>query len=287
MAREWLDLTVNTQGKWKSTGPQHLTWTTAVDLDDAAICVHETSRSGMVVLSAADKQLTACGGAAVYLTISFTQDPPKTISAPLQAPIELSHVRRIELSVAVLVGNPASTSVTYDVLVNAHCVYEKIARDCDVMTGTRGVLNPGQSFNETRAVDVTVLGAANRAIESITLKGLNQPASSALVGARVYDSATQALLASGDTIIGPSTGMPVSVPISAKLVGGHGYRVGFFVETNPSQPASATLFFPAAFPYVETAQVFRINSAHAGAGDAFPTGPNVAAPQMLIRARSA
>ncbi|MDH3703956.1 MAG: hypothetical protein OEU46_21890, partial [Alphaproteobacteria bacterium] len=42
----------------------------------------------------------------------------------------------------------------------------------DVTTGTSGAPAAGQTFNETRAVDVTVLGGIDRIVEELTLKGL-------------------------------------------------------------------------------------------------------------------
>ena len=48
-----------------------------------------------------------------------------------------------------------------------------VVADSNVATGITGTLRLGQSFNETRAVHVTVISATDRITESLTLNGLN------------------------------------------------------------------------------------------------------------------
>ncbi len=79
--------------------------------------------------------------------------------------------------------------------------------------------------------------------------------------------------------------MSVTIPVTATLAAGTSYRIGFYVETTPLSAASGALFQPGAFPYVEDAGVFRINSAHAVGANAFPANPNLFAPQMTIEIR--
>jgi len=166
--------------------------------------------------------------------------------------------------------------------------------DSDVATGTAGTTHNGQSFNETRAVDLTVISATDRIIESLTLNGINLPgAPSALAGARIYDSATQAQIASSDvTVGGGSFDMSVTVPISARLVSGQSYRVGFYIEREQSSNATGNFFVPELFSdlynpisYTESSGLFRINSAHAIGSDSFPVNSNMAVPKMIIRTR--
>jgi hypothetical protein len=174
-------------------------------------------------------------------------------------------------------------------------VVECTEADSDVTTGSTGSLTPvAQSFNETRAVDVTVLGSSNRIVEKLILKGLNISvgATSALVGARIYDSSTQALVGSSDvTVAGGSADMTVTVVLSATLEAGKSYRIGFYVETTPLWQANGKLYRPDEFsspyspmPYAENSGVFRINSAHSGV-DSYPNIPNISIPQMTIHTR--
>jgi hypothetical protein len=163
--------------------------------------------------------------------------------------------------------------------------------DSDVTEGTTGTIHPGQSFNETRAVSVTVLGGTDRIVESLTLKGLNAGAT-AQVGARIYDGTTQMLIASSDVTVSAGSNITVTIPVTATLVSGRSYRIGFYVQTNPLWQASGNLFLPDAFsnlyspiPYTESTGIFQIQSAHAIGSDSFPSNPNVATPQMLIHTR--
>ncbi len=167
-----------------------------------------------------------------------------------------------------------------------------MSADTDIPAGSTGPLHHGQSFNETRAVNLTVLGASNRITESLTFRGLNiGAASSAIVGARIYDDTTQTLLAFSDvTVEGGNNN--ITVTISTTLISGRNYRVGFYVETTPLSKASGNLFLPASFssitnpiPYTEATGIFRINSAHAIGSDTFPSNPNKYIPQLVIRTR--
>lgn len=141
---------------------------------------------------------------------------------------------------------------------------------------------PGQSFNEIRAVDVTVLSGVDLAVSSMTLDGLNiGSATSALVGARIYDGNSSSIVASADTTI--SVNGPVTVPITALLKAGGHYRVGFYVETDPLFQASGTFISNfGGFPYTESGGLFRINSAHAIASDSFPANVNFAVPKIAL-----
>jgi hypothetical protein len=105
-------------------------------------------------------------------------------------------------------------------------------------------------------------------------------ASSADVGARIYDTSTQALVASAGVTV--NTVGPVTVPISATLVSGDDYRMGFYAATTPLNNGEATLFLPVGFPYTETSGLFRINGAYDIATDSFPSNTNEFEPQVSL-----
>ena len=149
-----------------------------------------------------------------------------------------------------------------------------------------GTLTPGQSFNETRAADVKVLTAGPLTVSSMTLGGLNigSSASSALAGARIYDSSSGALVASGDATVNAGSQQTITIPIAATLASGATYRVGFYVQTNPTGSGSGTVFVVTSFPYTESTGRFQVVAAwdSSPAGDVFPTTTNTVLPQMTI-----
>ncbi len=157
--------------------------------------------------------------------------------------------------------------------------------DSDVTTGTTGSYVQGQSFNETRAVDATVFTPFDLIVEQLSLKGLNL-GSSALVGARVYDSVTQACIASSNVTVPPGTNLAVTIPLSTTLASGKSYRIGFYVQTTSPWLGSGNFFLPAFSPYVETTRLFQINAAYEAVADTFPINPNLAVPQMTIQTRA-
>jgi hypothetical protein len=143
----------------------------------------------------------------------------------------------------------------------------------------------GQSYNETRAVDVTVLSSSDLSVEGMVLDGYRlNGTGSAVVGARIYDSSTNALVSTSSDVnlSGPSILVPISVPVSATLVSGRNYRIGFYAMGNPQSPSSGDFFLPS-FPYTESTGLFRINSGWDVGADAFPQTPNLAAPRVTIR----
>jgi hypothetical protein len=164
------------------------------------------------------------------------------------------------------------------------------AADSNVVTGTTGTIIYSQSFNETRAVNVTLIGASDRITESLTLNGLNLGAAdSALVGGRIYDNSTQMLIAYYDVkVAGGGNNVSVTIPISATLVHGRSYRIGFYVETDPLSQASGNFFIQSTgspIPYTEDSGILRINSAHSIGSDSFPSNSNSFVPQMVIHTR--
>jgi hypothetical protein len=157
----------------------------------------------------------------------------------------------------------------------------------NLTSGTGGSLTGvPQSFNETRGVDVTVLSGTDLLVESMTLAGFDGSgiATSAVLGARIYNTGTQLLIASAD--VTTSSVGPVTVPISATLVSGGDYRVAFFAVTTPPNHGEATLFDPDGLnyltPYTEADGLMRINGAYDIATDSFPSNPNVFVPQISL-----
>jgi hypothetical protein len=74
----------------------------------------------------------------------------------------------------------------------------------DLTSGTGGHLMADQSYNETRAIDVTVLSPDNLFVESMTLTGFNLYGRTDVVGARIYDTTTQSLIASASDTTPPT-----------------------------------------------------------------------------------
>ena len=230
------------------------------------------------------------GSAEVYLKIFFSDGRSEYLCGPLGTPVDLVDVARIELALLFLIGNAAADRVRYRGIVNGHCVYERLsagtAIDSNLISGAMGTSMPGQSYNETRALDITVLSTSDLSVERMVLDGYTLYGNgSALVGARIYDNLTQALVSTSQDInlSAPSIGVPISIPVSATLVSGRSYRVGFYVLGNPQSPSSADVFLPASFPYTESTGLFLINSTHSVGADEFPQLPNQAAPRVTIR----
>jgi len=105
----------------------------------------------------------------------FSDGQSEYLPAPLGTPIELSDVGRLELALQFLIANAAAARVSYRAIVNAHCVYERLSTgapiDSNLISGATGTSISGQSYNETRAVDVTVLSPSDLAVEQMVLDG--------------------------------------------------------------------------------------------------------------------
>jgi hypothetical protein len=142
----------------------------------------------------------------------------------------------------------------------------------------------GQSFNETRGIDLTVLAASDLAVSSMKLEGFHfGKGQSCMVGARIYDSSTHMLVAAGNLTV--TAAGPVTVPIAAHLRAGGNYRVAFHLATTPPPIASGTFVSNyGGFPYTESTGWFRINSAHADPADAFPDTIDDILPLISVRA---
>lgn len=149
-----------------------------------------------------------------------------------------------------------------------------------VASGTSGTWMPGQSYNETRAVDVTVLSPADLLVSSITLSGIG---GGGLTRAVIYDSNTQMLIASAQ---GSVSGGTITLPISATLNSGDEYRIGFYGYLGNGTffiPGSPPYSLPGHFPYTESSGLLRINGAWDTWADSFPNFENLAVPQISLQ----
>ena len=154
-----------------------------------------------------------------------------------------------------------------------------------------GTFTAGQSFNETRAADVTVLTTGPLAVSSMTLSGLDigGTGTTALAGARIYNS-SGTLVASANATVNAGSQQTVTIPIAATLASGATYRVGFYVQTTPASQGSGTILvvngatLTSFTPYTEPTGRFQIVGAwdSSPSGDVFPTSVNIFLPQMTI-----
>lgn len=184
-------------------------------------------------------------------------------------------------------SNGSTTSYTVTVTVASN---SSQTVNSSVITGTNGTMIYGQSFNETRAVNVTVLGIKDRITETITLNGVNtNGATSALIGARVYDTSTKTLIASNNATVGAGNNLSVTIDLITTLTAGKTYTIGFYVQTAPLSQGSGNFYLPNSFlnlnniiPYVEDSGIFQINSASSIASDSYPEFSNQAVPQIII-----
>ena len=148
----------------------------------------------------------------------------------------------------------------------------------NVASGTSGSATLGQSYNELRAVDVTVLSPLNLAVSSMTLSGIN---GSGTAEAEIFDAHTQALIASAQ---GTLTGGTITLPVSATLVSGDEYRIGFFGilgSGNGFIPSGWTIGHES--PYMESTGLLQINSAWDTPVNGFPSEPNLEVPLITMQ----
>jgi hypothetical protein len=155
----------------------------------------------------------------------------------------------------------------------------------DLTAGPSGSFS-GQSFNETRGMDVVVQGTTDFDLRTMQLEGLNIGSPSAFVGARVYDTDTHALIASADQTVTTGTNQTVIAPVTATLVAGKTYRVCFFADAGGADD-SGTLFDPSppgtgGFPYTEATGNIRVLQSYSTGSDAFPAGLNFFAPHIVL-----
>jgi parallel beta-helix repeat protein len=164
------------------------------------------------------------------------------------------------------------------------------ALNVDLLSGATGTVFVNQSFNgETRSLEVTVLGASNLCVNSMTLKQFNITGAPSTVGARIYSSGG-ALLASSDQVVGVGFNQSITIPVSATLHVGQSYRIGFFIGEGLFGNTGDFLdVVPPGFPfgsYIETTGSFLVTGSSSGLGDSFPTLVNAFAPMIEIEVTS-
>jgi hypothetical protein len=159
-----------------------------------------------------------------------------------------------------------------------------VANSINVALGVGGTIIVGQSYNENRAVDITVAGPHNLHVRSMRLDGLRAYGSSATLGARIYNSGCAVVASGFATAPGVPGGYttPVRIPISATLAVGHSYRLAVDVLTSPPYQGSGDFFSPSRLPYIEPSRNMRINNASDGLIGACPTTPNLFVPRITV-----
>jgi hypothetical protein len=160
--------------------------------------------------------------------------------------------------------------------------WEYGVQEIDLTAGPSMTKSLNQSFNETRAVDVKVVAEADLQVQFMTLREFNIVAGTGTVGARIYKSDTGAMIASADQSgILAGSDQSVTIPISAILVSGETYRVGFYINTDPSGQGSGNFFAPVS-PYTEQTNFLEIKQTYSIIADAFPTDTNIFLPMITI-----
>ena len=74
-------------------------------------------------------------------------------------------------------------------------------------SGASGGTIGGQSFNETRADDVTIVASSSQNVSAMTLSGLNIGGFGNFLGARIYQTSNGALLASASATVASGTNL--------------------------------------------------------------------------------
>jgi hypothetical protein len=129
MALEWLNHFVDQGGEWTPGQADYLSSSAEVNFTATGgrdIRVHETARSGSVLLSATGGALMGYGDAEVFLTIFYADGRQEYRSAPLSTPVPIDSVRTLRLTLLITIGNAGSTSIKWRAFVNAHCIYERL-----------------------------------------------------------------------------------------------------------------------------------------------------------------
>lgn len=158
----------------------------------------------------------------------------------------------------------------------------------DLTSGVGGTTLEPSAFNETRAVEVEVLDDSNLEVTAMTLSRFHiapGPALRRFVGARIYDSSSNASLAAVDIDVDIGDGQSVTLPISATLLAGGRYRIAFYLAANFH--ALGDFFAPdpplPTVPYTEASGRLRIHGAYQSAADEFPVAASFVMPYMSIQ----
>ena len=169
------------------------------------------------------------------------------------------------------------------------CVGSASAMTIDMTSGTSGTVSINQSFNETRGVDINILGSS-LLVSSMTLNMFDiNTSTGGTVGARIYNN-DGTLRTSADVNVSSGTDQSVSIPISSLLYGGSTYRLGFFIDAG-SNGGAADLFdpTPSGFlltPYTDSTGTVQVTGAFAYPGDVYPINANTSMPYMTMGAQT-
>ena len=162
------------------------------------------------------------------------------------------------------------------------------AMTIDMTSGTSGTVSFNQSFNETRGVDINILGSS-LIVSSMTLNVFDINTSTGAVGARIYNN-DGSLRASANVNVSSGADQSVSIPISSLLYGGSTYRLGFFIDVG-SNGGAADLFDPnppgySVTPYTDSTGTVQVTGAFADPNDVYPTTSNTSMPYMTMEAKT-
>ena|ERR1035438_5522449 len=161
--------------------------------------------------------------------------------------------------------------------------FSGFAQIIDLTTSTTGTVTGfAQSFNENRAVDVTVLSTHTIHLTSMSIhRYWTGGDGTANLSARIYNSGTQALLYSHDTTVYNINDGTVNVPISYILDTGSNYRISFY-SSGPNSDNAGNMFQPNSFPYIDSTNQLRINQAYDVGSDTFPDNFNIFVPIITM-----
>jgi hypothetical protein len=129
MALEWLNHFVDQRGEWTPGQTDYLSSSAEVNFTATGgrdIRVHETARSGSVLLSPAGGALMGYGDAEVFLTVVYADGHQEYRSAPLATPVPMDSVSTLRLTLLITIGNAGCTSIKWTAFLNAHCIYERL-----------------------------------------------------------------------------------------------------------------------------------------------------------------
>ncbi len=160
------------------------------------------------------------------------------------------------------------------------------AATIDITSGATGTIWLNQSFNETRAVDVTVL-ASDLLVSSMTLNEFNIGSGTGTVGARIFNS-DGSLYAGANMAASAGFDQSLTIPISAILAQGETYRIGFFISA-PQWSGTGDFLDPdpvgsSLSPYSDPNGWLRITAAYSFPADVYPTYANRSVPLMTLEA---
>jgi hypothetical protein len=128
VATELLNSFYSFPGSWNPNLPTIVSMENSLTITpQRTVRFHSTGVSGGVTLvnnSPGGPPIAANGVPEVWLRITDINNLYRYLSAPLSTAIDFPNVSEIVLGVSVIVANSACTDVTYNLLVNAHLIYE-------------------------------------------------------------------------------------------------------------------------------------------------------------------